>query len=75
MAAKKNSVSEEQIKAYVDSQARAGTPIETKDLVCKDCAFRNDYRSGICDKFPLSERKFKPLKVLRGGPCSEYHKE
>lgn len=75
MAAKKNSVSEEQIKAYVDSQARAGVPTKTENLVCKDCAFRNDYRSGICDIYRYGVNAPKPLKVLQGGTCSEYHKE
>lgn len=71
MAAKSKSVSKKQTKAYVESQAAAARPIETSDMVCVDCVFRNDYRSAICEQFP----NCKPLKVIEGGECNEYKKE
>lgn len=52
-----------------------------EDIVCKDCAFRNDgtiysshYTKGSCQKFPYP--RMKPLGVMtKGDNCPEYKKE
>lgn len=54
--------------------------IPSKDIVCKDCAFRDDgtvysrpYTKGNCQKFPFPG--IKPLGVLtRGESCPKYKK-
>lgn len=62
-----------------NSDFRAISPGE--DIVCKDCAFRNDgtiysshYTKGSCQKFPYP--RMKPLGVMtKGDNCPEYKKE
>ena len=36
--------------------------IKIQDLICKDCIFRNERKTGICEMFPEQ----KPLEVFDG---------
>ena len=36
--------------------------IEIQDIICKDCIFRNEHTTGICEMFPEQ----KPLEVFEG---------
>ena len=55
--------------------------VPSKDIICKDCAFRNDgtiwsndYRKGCCQQFPYPTHK--PMDVLfKHAQCSMYQKE
>ena len=36
--------------------------IKIQDLICKDCIFRNESKTGICEMFPEQ----KPFEVFEG---------
>lgn len=62
------------LKDRIESEARAGMPINNKDLICKDCPFKRDDKTGICDVYPEFP-DVKPNEVIKGGECEYYEKE
>ena len=58
---------------YIESQAKAASPITNDDLVCKNCIYRGGKNTptGFCDVYKEGE-SWKPNKVLLGGDC-KYH--
>lgn len=65
----------------VDGEDELHVSYPSKDIVCKDCAFRddgtiytNDYTKGSCQKFPYPD--MKPSSVLfKNAMCPCYKKE
>lgn len=66
---------DEKTKNYIRSQSMAAGPVLLKDLVCVDCAHRDeDMPVAFCHIFERGVRR-KPNKVLLGGDCPVYNKE
>jgi hypothetical protein len=61
----------------IKSEQSCMHPITVADLVCKDCVYRYDDAEipGNVSRCDMYKDVYKPVEIIKGGPCRFYKKQ